>query len=188
MSGRANAAIGFAVVTCGVVVAAVRSGASALPLGLAICVVGLLLIVSGMGRMTARMEVTGTTLAWTWDLARHELAIDDLVDAALVEKGSPTAAGASAGLLGAGLTGVATLWLYDAVVSFVRSTPTLGTVELVLIKRYGGPVEVTPISAWSTPSALSQANEALAAVQSAIAGSDRPKSRRLPILRNDAWK
>jgi hypothetical protein len=133
------------------------------------------------------MEVTGKRVVWTWSFSRHELAIDDLADAALVEKGSPVSGGSLAGLLGAGLTGVAALWLYDSVAAVARSAPTLGSVELVLIKRYGGPVEVTPISAWSTPNAMAQANEALVAVQTAIAGSDRPKSRRLPILRNDAW-
>jgi hypothetical protein len=187
MAGMFGAAIGFAVLGFGVVVAATLRGGSALPLGLAIGVSGLLFLLSGLGRMTARMEITGTRVVWTWSFSRHEVSIDDLVDAALVEKGSPVSGGSMAGLLGAGLTGVAALWLYDSLTAVARSAPTLGTVELVLIKRYGGPVEITPISAWSTPSAMAQANEALVAVQTAIDGSDRPKTRRLPILRNDNW-
>jgi hypothetical protein len=187
MVGSINAAIGFAIVVLAVVVAVMGHGGSALPLGIAILIFGVLFLQHGLSRMTARMEVTRTTVSWTWSFSRHEVAIDDLADAALVEKGSPAAGGAWAGFLGGGIMAVVALWLYETVTSLVRTAPTLGSFELVLIKRYGGPVEVSPISAWSTPAALAQANDALVAVQTAIAGSDRPKSRRLPILRDDAF-
>jgi hypothetical protein len=188
MTGTIDVVVGLAVLAFGVGLAAAPGGGTALPLGLAISIVGVMLLLSGLGRMTARLEVTGTGVAWTWSFSRHELAFDDLDDAALVEKGSPASGGAWAGVLGGGFVSAVAWWLLDTVSAFVHSEPSLGSVELVLIKRYGGPVEVKPISAWSTRSSHSQANEALGVVQTAIAGSARPAPHRLPILRDDAWE
>ncbi len=154
---------------------------------MALGVVGLIFLVTGLGRMTARMEVGPTEVRWTWSFATERLALDELVDCALVEKGSPAAGGAWVGFLGGGIFMVLVWWLVDVVSALVRSAPSLGSLELVAVKRYGGPVTIKPISAWSTPSSHSQVTEALVALQTAIDAVARPTPRELPILRNDAW-
>ncbi len=164
------------------------TAASPFPLGLTMAVVGVVLLLSGLGRMTARLEVTGSGVVWVWAFARHELAFEELVDASLVEKGSPASGGASAGLLGGGLLGAAAWWAFDAVLAFVTSEPTVGSFDLVLVKRYGGPVEVRSISAWSTRASHSQANAALEALKTAITERSRSTPHRFSTLRDDAWE
>jgi hypothetical protein len=153
---------------------------------LAIAVVALIVILTGLGQMTARLEITGTSVAWTWYFSRHEVPLAELEDAALVEKGSPASGASWAGFLGGGFPSVLVWWLGEGVVAFVSSEPTLGPRDLVVIRHHGGPTEIKPISAWSTRSSHSQANEALHAVQAAIAAAN-PQSGGPRILRHDAW-
>lgn len=188
VAGLVDVVAGLAVLAFGVGAAALGHSGVALPLGLTMAVVGVVLLLSGLGRMTARLEVTGSGVVWVWAFARHELAFEELVDASLVEKGSPASGGASAGLLGGGLLGAAAWWAFDAVLAFVTSEPTVGSFDLVLVKRYGGPVEVRSISAWSTRASHSQANAALEALKTAITERSRSTPHRFSTLRDDAWE
>ncbi len=187
VAGVVDAAFGLLVGSAGVALAALGSSPKALPIGVAVCVIGLILLITGIARMAARMELGPTQVTWTWSFSTERLALDDVVDCALVEKGSPASGGAWVGFLGGGIFMVLVWWLVDVVSAFARSEPSLGSLELVAIKRYGGPVPIRAISAWSTPSSHSQANEALVALQTAVHVADRPAPTELPILRNDAW-
>jgi len=185
--GVVQSVVGLVLGTAGVVFASLGGPPRALPLGLVICVLGLLLLVTGFARMNARMELGPTEVTWTWSFSRQRLALDDVVDCALVEKGSPASGGAWSGFLGGGLVMVLVWWLVDVAAAFARSEPSLGSLELVAVKRYGGPVPIRPISAWSTPASRSQANQALQALQAARHVAPRRAPQELPILRHDAW-
>ena len=158
--------------------------------GSALSVVALILLLTGFGRITARMEISGSIVAWTWAFSRFTVALSDLEDAELVEKGSPASGGSWAGFLGGGVVAAAAWWVVGLAAAFLRSGPSLGPLDLVVIKRHGGAVEVQPISAWSTRSSRSQADEALHAVRAAIAASARrrpPEPPPLSMIRHDAW-
>ena len=187
-AGFVDLIVGGLVLIVGVGLAAGRGDRDALPLGLVLCVVGLLLVLTGLGRMTARLEVTATSVAWTWAFSRHELPLSALDDAALVEKGSPTSGASWAGFLGGGFIGAVVWWLVEAVAVFVSSEPSTGSFDLVLIKHHGAPVEVKPISSWSTRSSHSQADGALQAVRGAIRSSASTSPQHLRILQHDAWE
>lgn len=189
VAGLADLIAGGGIVCAGAGLAAWWGNRDALPLGLAISVVGLLLLLSGLGRVTARLEVDTTRVAWTWACSRQEVALADLEDAELVEKGSPASGASWAGVLGGGFLSAVVWWLVGLFAAFVGSEPGLGSYDLVVIKRYGAPLEVKPISAWSTHSSNSQAMEAVRAVKAAINGSVHrfPSQPPLPIIRSDAW-
>jgi len=91
------------------------------------------------------------------------------------------------GSSGGGFLAALAWWLVELASAIVASEPTLGPLELVLVKHHGAPVEIEPISAWSTRSSRSQAGEALQALKTAIASSPRRSSARLPILQHDTW-
>jgi hypothetical protein len=168
---------------------AVRGGNHvALPLGLAICVVGLVVLLSGLSRMAARMEISKTHLTWTWSFSKQTLALEDLDDAALVAKGAPVSGAAWAGFLGGGFIGVLAWWLFDLCWAFVNSEPSLGSVELIAIKHYGGPVPIKPIGAWSTQPSHSGAAQALDCLKTAIASSAHRQPVVPRILQTDAWE
>jgi hypothetical protein len=188
VAGTVDLVVGSVVVLLGAGLAAGRGNRDAVPVGLAIAVVGLFLALTGLGRMTARLEVTATSVAWTWAFSRHELPVSELEDAALVEKGSPASGAAWAGFLGGGFFGVLAWWLVELVAATVSSEPTIGAFDLVLSKHHGAPVEVRPISSWSTRSSHSQADEALQAVRTAITSSAHITPQHLRILRHDAWE
>jgi hypothetical protein len=165
-----------------------RGNREALPLGLAISVVGLTVLLTGLGRMTARLEVTETSVDWTWALSKHEVPLIELEDAALVEKGSPASGASWAGFLGGGFLSVLVWWLVELVASFVTGEPSLGAFDLVVVKQHGAPIEVKTISSWSTSHSHSQANEALQVVKAAIASTPRQVPQSPGILRHDAWE
>lgn len=187
VAGVVDSVLGFSVGIAGAVLAGLGSSPRALPLGLAMIVLGIILLMTGIARMTARMELGPTEVTWTWSFFTERLALDDVVDCVLVEKGSPASGGAWVGFLGGGMFMVLVWWLVDVGSAFVHSEPSLGSLGLVAVKRYGSTTSIKPISAWSTPSSHSQANEALVALQSAIHVLARPTPKHLPILRNDAW-
>jgi hypothetical protein len=187
VAGTLDFTLGIAVLASGLALIVGRRGGDALPLGLAICVVALILLFTGLGRLTAQLQITDTTVQWQWGFARHAVALADLEDADLVEKGSPASGNSWAGFLGGGFLAVLAWWFVELASAFIASEPTLGPLELVLIKYHGAPVAIEPISAWSTRSSRSQANEALQALNVAIARSPRPSSPRLPILQHDTW-
>jgi hypothetical protein len=186
-AGVVDFVIGLLLGVIGIGYATSGSSPNALPLGIAICVVGLMMLITGLGRMTARVVLTPTEVLWRWSFSGQRIALGDLVDCALVEKGSPASGASGAGILGGGFISVLTWWLVDAASGLARSKPSLGSLELVAIKRYGGPVPIRAISAWSTPSSHSQASEALLALQTAIHTATRPEPETLPILRSDRW-
>ena len=190
VAGLVDILFGSAMLFIGVGLAAVRGSRDALPFGLALSVVALITLLTGLGRMTARMELSETSVAWTWTFSRFEVALSDLADAELVEKGSPASGASWAGFLGGGLIVAAAWWIVELAAAFVRSGPSLGPLELVVIKRHGGAAEVRPISAWSTHASRSQANAALHAVRTAIAASARRRPPGPPppsMIRHDAW-
>ncbi len=187
VAGMIYSTIGIAGLVVGSSLVAWRGNRDALPLGLFISVVGLCLCLTGLGRVTARMEVTETCVAWTWAFSRHEVPFTELEDAALVEKGSPASGASWAGFLGGGFISSMVWWLVELVSDVVTSEPSLGAYDLVLIRHHGASSEVKPISAWSTRSSHSQANEALEVVRAAIASSPGRAPEGPRILRHDAW-
>ena len=193
VAGIIDVVVGTAVVLAGLGIASmgevhgVHGVRKTLPLGLAICIVGLVPLMSGLSRINARIEITPTHVMWTWSFSRQALALEDLDDAALVEKGAPASGAAWAGFLGGGFGGVLAWWLFDVACAFFNTEPSLGSVELVVIKHYGGPVSVKPIGAWSTRPSHSQANEALHYLKAAIAASPRHRPKAATVLRVDAW-
>ncbi len=186
-AGWVDLAIGLAVVLAGVGLGLSGGVRGAAAFGVAAGVLGLALLVSGLARVTARMEISRTQVAWTWSFSRQSLALEDLDDAALVEKGAPASGAAWSGFLAGGLTWVGVWWLFDVVRGFVTSEPSLGPVELVVIKHVGGPVPIKPIGAWSTRASHSDANQALDYLRFAISSSPRPVAAMPDILRTDAW-
>ena len=191
VAGTVDLVIGGAVLFVGLAVAVARGNRDAIPVGLAVTLVGLILVLTGLGRMAARLEVTATTVAWTWGFSRHELPLSELEDAALVEKGSPASGASWAGFLGGGFFGVLAWWLLELVVAFVSSEPSIGSFDLVVSRHRGAPVELKPISSWSTRPSHSQANQALQAVKAAITGSAQLSTQQpqhLRILQHDAWE
>jgi len=180
VAGLVELAAGAVIVLAGIGLASLGGIRDALPIGLVMTVLGAVLIVSGLGRATARMDITRTHLTWTWSFSRHELALEDLNDAALVEKGAPASGAEWSGFLGRGIVAVAGWWLvaggwwlYETAWAQFMSEPSLGNAELVWIEHHGGPVSVKPIGAWTTSDSHSEANRALGSLQAAIAASAR---------------
>ena len=194
---RAVLVAGLVDVVLGSVLLATGAGLSAwggrrygLPVGLTLSVVALIILLSGVGRVTSRFELSATQVTWRWTFSKSAVKLVDLEDADLVEKGSPGSGASWAGFLAGGLFGMAVWWLLDLAVAFLSSEPSLGPLELVLIKRHGGAVAVKPISAWSTRSSHSQAGDAVRAIKQAISASaDRvsPPAPPLAALRYDEW-
>jgi hypothetical protein len=187
VAGVLDFTFGIAILIVGLVLIVERENRDALPLGLAISVVGVIILLTGLGRMTSRLEVTDTSVSWTWGFSRHDVAFRELEDADLVEKGAPASGASWAGFLGGGFLAVLALWLVELVTAVMSSEPTLGPLDLVVIKHHGDPVEIKPISAWSTRSSHTQANLALQAVKTGIASSSSRSPQRLPILQHDEW-
>jgi hypothetical protein len=189
VAGLVDVVAGTAMLGTGIWLAWWRGGRDGLPLGLALAVVGSFILLSGVGRVTSRMELGGTHVAWRWAFSRFDVALNDLVDAAVVEKGSPTSGASWAGFLGGGPFGALVWWLMGLAAALLSSEPSLGAFELVVIKQYGGAVPVKPISTWSNRTSHSQANDAARAVKKAI-DSSRQGTRPAPqpaSLRYDAW-
>ena len=82
VAGVVDLVVGVVLVAGGV---AVALPAHRLPGGLAVGVLGVLLVLSGLSRTTARMELTRTRVTWYWSFSWSHLDLADLDDAALVE-------------------------------------------------------------------------------------------------------
>jgi hypothetical protein len=178
VSGAVLVGLGVVVVGAAVVVALTVRRPAGLPLGLAVGCVGAYLIVGGAGRLASWLEVGPGAIRWAWSFSRHEIPVTALVDAALVEKGSPASGGAWGGFLGGGLDGVIAWWLLGVAGSVSRRSPTLGSRVLVVIRHHGGRVEIPVIGSRGTDAGQSEAAVALAAVQGAIrAGQVRATGR-----------
>ena len=186
VAGTADIVIGVGALGIGASIAAGNSK-NALPLGLLVLLVGAYLMISGLGRVTARLEVCSDRVRWRWYFSWHAVELREIEDAALVEKGS-TASGASwSGFLGGGFVSVFIWWVGELVCSVFGNEPSIGSVELVVIRHHGSPVEVRPISVWSTRSSHSQANQALDAVKSAIEVGPSAPAQNWQLL-HDQWE
>jgi hypothetical protein len=189
VAGALDLVIGLVVLGIGVAVAGRDADRSALPIGLLVVLVGGYLVISGLGRVVARVELCSDRFRWKWNFSWHEVALRDVRDAALVEKGSPSSGASWAGFLGGGFIGVFIWWFGELVYSFFSNEPSLGPLELVVIRRHGDPLEVRPISAWSSRSSHSEANQALSALKSAIAIGDPPPAQAQDWeLLHDQWE
>lgn len=188
IAGIVDLVLGIVALLAGVGMGLRGGNRNAIPLGLAIGVLGIIFILSGLGRVTARMVISRTHLTWTWSFSIHQLALEDLDDAALVEKGSPASGAAWAGFLGGGFAAVVVWWLFDVTWALFKSEPSLGSVELIAIKHYGGSISVKPIGAWSTRASHSEASQALQYLQTAIAASARRSPVTSELLLTDAWE
>ena len=190
VAGLVDVILGSTLLAVGASFVAWRSGHNGLPIGLAIAIVALTILIVGLGRVTARLELTSTEVRWKWTFSGFRAALTELDDADLVEKGSPASGASWAGFLGGGFYGVFIWWVLELVVAFFTSEPSLGPLELVVIKHHGGAVAVPPISAWSTRSSHSEANEAVRAIKAAISASAGRSPTATPpsaVLRYDAW-
>jgi hypothetical protein len=111
--GFVDLTLGLTVLVVGLGVLARRGYHGALPFGLTISFFGLIVLLTGFGRVTSRLEVTARSLIWTWGVSRHEVDLGELEDAALVEKGSPASGASWAGFLGDGFLSVLVWWLVE---------------------------------------------------------------------------
>ena len=82
VAGVIDFTVGIAVLVASLGLLASRGSRDALPLGLAIFVAGFILVLTGLGRMTARLEITQSCVVWTWAFSRHEVPLTELEDAA----------------------------------------------------------------------------------------------------------
>jgi hypothetical protein len=186
VSGVVDMVIGVGALGIGASVAA-GTTKNALPLALLLLLVGAYLVISGLGRVTARLEVCSDRVRWRWSFSWHELELRELEDAALVEKGSPASGASWSGYLAGGFTWVFIWWIGELVYSVFSNEPSLGPVELVLIPRHGTPEEVRPITAWSSRQSHSQAKKALDAVRSAIMITAPAPAQNWHLL-HDEWE
>jgi hypothetical protein len=169
LSGLIDALFGMILVASGIGVDLAVVGPKGLPIGLTIGALGALAVATGVGRMMAKLEVHETSLVWTWWFSKHELSLAELIDAALVEKGAPVPGGGSGGFIGGGIDAVIAYWLVSLAASVFRTSPTMGTRCLIVIKRHGPRVPILAIGTWRLHDGHSQAADALDAVQHAIA-------------------
>jgi len=176
--GIVGLVIGAAIFGAGMGMAVVLHQRWALPIGIAVGILGLLIGISSLGRVTSTLEVHFDHISWRWGLATHALDLDDLVDASLVEKGSPSSGSSWAGFLAGGIDWVFLWWFFDWATALFRSDPVAGTSVLVVVKRYGGPVPIPAISGWSSGQSHRESSEALFVVQSAIRAASARKVRR----------
>jgi len=168
VSGTVDLAVGLAAVGFGSALAASPSPSSHLAFGLAAVVLGLVLVATGLGRVTSRLEVHGTELVWVWSFSRHRVPYAELSEAALVEPGAPDSGGESAGFIGGGLLAVVGWKLFAIGRSLVASGPTLGAYALVVLRHHGPPVRILPIGSFAARPEFSEAGAARRAVQGAL--------------------
>jgi hypothetical protein len=184
--------LGLVLIAGGSVTAALSTGGAALPVGLALIVIGVTIAATGFGRALSHLEVHSTKLVWTWWFSRHEIALEDVESAALVEPGSPNSGGEwgafVAGSVGGlfpvgGLVVVAAWWLYGLALSTMRAEPTLGSHALFIVRHYGPPERVEPIGTFAFSPAKTTAARAQRAIQAAIDQlhkSQEPAAERQP--------
>ncbi len=168
VSGTVDLAAGLAAVGFGSALASSPSSSSHLAYGLAAVVLGFLLFVAGLGRVTSRLEVHGTELVWVWSFSRRRLPFAELSESALVEPGSPDPGGESGGFVGGGVLAVVGWRLFAIGRSLLTSRPTLGPYGLVVLPHHGAPVRIRPIGSFATRPEFSEAGTARRAVQDAL--------------------
>jgi hypothetical protein len=168
LSGWADAALGVILIVAAVTVALHLHNVTGIALGTSIALVGAIIGGVGVSRITAHLEVHSTKLVWTWAFSRHEVNLAELVDADLVEPGSPQGGGAIGGLLGGGVAAVAFWWLLELAGSMFEAGPTLGSRTLVVVRKYGPPIRISPIGTFARHPEVSVAAAAARAVRGAI--------------------
>jgi hypothetical protein len=136
--------------------------------GVAIAFLGLLLVFTGAGRVTAKMEVHPDKVVWWWSFAKHEHPIGNLTEATLVEPGAPRSGGEWSGFIGGGFAAVFAWWLLSLAYSGFKAEPTLGSRTLMIVPHFGAPLRIWPIGTFATGLGSPQAFAAQQAIQQAI--------------------
>jgi hypothetical protein len=187
ISGLAYLALGVAALGTG---AALLQGARsshrlALVFALVLVLVGAVMAASGLGRILARLEVGPTKLVWYWDFSRHEVAVADTAEAALIEPGTVDV-GFPGGLFRRGLL-VRIFWaVFRGAVLVLHVSPTLGARTLVIVPRYGEAVRVMPIGTFATDPSSTRAFAAQQAIQ-AVIHTHRPSPLACDPPSPDVW-
>ncbi len=167
VSGALDLVVGIGLMAWGAALTAGGHGARP-AFGAALVLLGAVVGATGAGRMAARLEVHDSKLVWTWPFSRHELSFDNVVQAALVEPGSPASGGEWGTLLSGGVVAVAGWWLAGLALSMFRAGPTLGSSTLEILRRRGGPVRISPIGTFCFEPTRSTAFAAQQAVDYAL--------------------
>jgi hypothetical protein len=175
ISGLLDLVVGLGIVGAGASLFAGIHDANRTAPAFAVGLIGFVVAALGVSRMTARLEVRHDKLVWTWAFSRHEMPLDSLTEASLVEPGSLASGGESATFVSGGLVAVAAWWLLDQIGSVFNAAPTLGARTLIVLRHHGGPIRIPSIGSFSREPGSSQAFAAQQAVQSAI---DANRARR----------
>jgi hypothetical protein len=168
LSGWADAVLGAILVGVALSVSLTKDRPASFAIGISIAVVASIIGGAGVARITAHLEVHTTKLVWTWAFSRHEVTLAELVDAALVEPGSPQGGGAIGGFIAGGLLAVACWWLLELAGSMYEAGPTLGSHTLVVVRKYGAPIRISPIGTFARHPEVSGAAAAESSVRAAI--------------------
>jgi hypothetical protein len=167
ISGCAYLVLGLASVGVGAGLLRSTPSTDRLVFSLVLLLVGAVLATSGLGRLHARLEVRPQKLVWYWDFSRHEVAVAETVDAALVVPGMVDV-GFPGGFFRRGLF-LRALWSgVRGAVLVLHVSPTLGTRTLVIVPRYGEAVRVMPIGTFGVDPVATRAFAAQQAIQWAI--------------------
>jgi hypothetical protein len=168
VSGVVDLILGIVVVAVGILVVLGTHNANIRAGGAAIIFVGLFLVFTGTGRMTAKLELHPDKVVWTWSFSSHHHPVAGLEDASLVEPGSPAQGAAWNAWIAGGFASVGTWWLLSLLRSVSKADPTIGTRQLELIPHFGAPIRIRAIGTYATGVGSSQAYAAEMAVKQAI--------------------
>ena len=126
ISGLLDVLLGLGIVGAGASLFPGVHNAKGTALSFSVGLIGVVVAALGVSRMTARLEAHHDKLVWTWMFSRNEMPFDNLIEASLVESGSPASGGESATFVSGGLVAVVAWWLLDQIGSIFNAGPTLG--------------------------------------------------------------
>ncbi len=168
ISGFVDLVVGLLIACVGIVIFAGTDSSNRRGIAGAIGFLGLLLVLSGTGRIAAKLEVHPDKVVWWWSFSKHHHSLADLTEACLVEPGNPSSGGVWTAFIGGGLLAVGAWWLLAVAYSMYKAEPTLGTRTLVIVPRVGAAVRIRPIGTFATGLGSPQAFAAQQATEEAI--------------------